>query len=64
MKMNGELRSKQNMMQVQLKSAAERRVDLEVDLSEKDKEIERLVAKLEQAKADTAPNTVITGVCV
>ncbi|XP_017346023.1 rab-interacting lysosomal protein isoform X1 [Ictalurus punctatus] len=57
MKMNGELRSKQNMMQVQLKSAAERRVDLEVDLSEKDKEIERLVAKLEQAKADTAPNT-------
>ncbi|KAF4086234.1 hypothetical protein AMELA_G00103880 [Ameiurus melas] len=57
MKMNGELRSKQNMMQVQLKSAVERRVDLEADLSEKDKEIARLVAKLEQAKADTAPNT-------
>lgn len=64
MKMNGELRSKQSMMQAQLKGAAERKVDLETDLCEKQKEVERLVTQLEQAKANTAPNTVITGVCV
>lgn len=64
MKMNGELRNKQSMMQAQLKSTAERKVDLEADLCEKQKEIERLVTQLEQAKANTAPNTVITCVCV
>ncbi|KAK3530765.1 hypothetical protein QTP70_000795 [Hemibagrus guttatus] len=56
MKMNGELRNKQSMMQTQLKSTAERKVDLEIELSEKQKEIERLVTQLEQAKANTAPN--------
>ncbi|XP_060800208.1 RILP-like protein 1 isoform X2 [Neoarius graeffei] len=57
MKMNGELRNKQSMMQAQLKSTAERKADLEADLCEKQKEIERLVTQLEQAKANTAPNT-------
>ncbi|KAI5099098.1 RILP-like protein 1 isoform X1 [Silurus meridionalis] len=57
MKMNGELRTKQGMMQTQLKSMAERKVDLETDLSEKEKEIERLVTQLEQAKANTTPDT-------
>ncbi|XP_058269638.1 RILP-like protein 1 isoform X2 [Hemibagrus wyckioides] len=56
MKMNGELRNKQSMMQAQLKSTAERKVDLEIELSEKQKEVERLVTQLEQAKANTAPN--------
>ncbi|KAF5900600.1 scavenger receptor class F member 1-like, partial [Clarias magur] len=55
MKMNGELRNKQGMMQTQLKSIAERKVDLEEDLAEKQKEILRLVAQLEQAKANTTP---------
>lgn len=64
MKMNGELRNKQSMMQAQLKSTAERKADFEADLCEKQKEIERLVTQLEQAKANTTPNTVITtGVC-
>ncbi|GAA6096721.1 RILP-like protein 1 [Tachysurus ichikawai] len=56
MKMNGELRNKQSMMQAQLKSTAERKVDLDIELSEKEKEIERLVTQLEKAKANTAPN--------
>ncbi|KAM9469563.1 RILP-like protein 1 isoform 1-T1 [Clarias gariepinus] len=55
MKMNGELRNKQGMMQTQLKSIAERKVDLEEDLAEKQKEIQRLVMQLEQAKANTTP---------
>lgn len=58
MKMNGELRNKQSMMQAQLKSTAERKVDVEIELSQKQKEIEQLVTQLEQAKANTAPNTV------
>ncbi|MCI4386003.1 hypothetical protein PGIGA_G00057240 [Pangasianodon gigas] len=57
MKMNAELRNKQSMMQAQVKSTAERKVDLEADLCEKQKEIQRLVTQLEQAKANTAPNT-------
>ncbi|TSN57788.1 RILP-like protein 1 [Bagarius yarrelli] len=57
MKMNGELRNKQSMMQAQLKSTAERKVDLEVELKEKQKEMERLITQLEQAKANTVPNT-------
>uniref|UniRef100_A0A3B4BW47 RILP-like protein 2 n=1 Tax=Pygocentrus nattereri TaxID=42514 RepID=A0A3B4BW47_PYGNA len=49
MKMNGELRHKQSMMQAQLKSAGERRADMEADLCEKKKEIERLTTQLEQS---------------
>ncbi|XP_027002983.1 RILP-like protein 1 [Tachysurus fulvidraco] len=56
MKMNGELRNKQSVMHAQLKSTAERKVDLDIELSEKEKEIERLVTQLEKAKANTAPN--------
>lgn len=45
MKMNGELRHKQNVMQAQLKSTVERKADMEADLKEKNKEIENLLAQ-------------------
>ncbi|KAL7832051.1 hypothetical protein AOLI_G00295990 [Acnodon oligacanthus] len=57
MKMNGELRHKQSMMQAQLKSAGERRADMEADLCEKKKEIERLTTQLEQSSTDVAAST-------
>lgn len=46
MKMNAELRHKQNVMQAQLKSTVERKADMEADLKEKTKEIENLQAQL------------------
>uniref|UniRef100_A0AAY4D6E5 RILP-like protein 2 n=1 Tax=Denticeps clupeoides TaxID=299321 RepID=A0AAY4D6E5_9TELE len=49
MKMNGELRHKQSIVQAQVKTATERKADLEADLREKQKEIERLAAQLEKA---------------
>ncbi|KAG5836731.1 hypothetical protein ANANG_G00231670 [Anguilla anguilla] len=51
MKMNGELRHKQSIAQTQLKSAVERRADLEADLCHKQKEIQRLSAQLESRPA-------------
>lgn len=58
MKINAELRHKQNIIQTQLKSAVERRTDLEADLCEKQKEIERLNLQLETASVNTAAETV------
>ncbi|XP_048016142.1 RILP-like protein 1 [Megalobrama amblycephala] len=54
MKINAELRHKQNIIQTQLKTAVERRTDLEADLCEKQKEIERLNLQLETASVNTA----------
>ncbi|XP_036393400.1 RILP-like protein 1 isoform X1 [Megalops cyprinoides] len=54
MKMNAELRHKQSVTQAQVKSAVERKADLETDLREKHKEIERLTAQLEKATAASA----------
>ncbi|XP_076832326.1 RILP-like protein 1 [Brachyhypopomus gauderio] len=53
MKMNGELRHRQTMMEAQVRSAVERRADLETDLCEKQKEIQRLTTQLEQASTHT-----------
>uniref|UniRef100_A0A8C2FNT5 RILP-like protein 2 n=1 Tax=Cyprinus carpio TaxID=7962 RepID=A0A8C2FNT5_CYPCA len=57
MKINAELRHKQNIIQTQLKSAVERRADLEADLCEKQKEIERLNSQLERPSVHTAAET-------
>ncbi|XP_033832406.1 RILP-like protein 1 [Periophthalmus magnuspinnatus] len=51
MKMNAELRHKQNVMQVQLKSTVERKADMEADLKEKNKEIENLLAQLHRSNS-------------
>ncbi|KAK6296767.1 hypothetical protein J4Q44_G00329090 [Coregonus suidteri] len=51
MKMNGELRHKQSIVTAQVKSAVERKADMEADLREKQKEIERLTTQLEKANA-------------
>ncbi|XP_051535630.1 RILP-like protein 1 isoform X2 [Myxocyprinus asiaticus] len=56
MKINTELRHKQNILQTQMKSAVERRADLETDVCEKQKEIERLTLQLEKASVLTAAN--------
>jgi len=58
MKINAELRHKQNIIQTQLKSAVERKADMEADLCEKQKEIERLKSQLERASVNTAAETV------
>lgn len=58
MKINAELRHKQNIIQAQVKTAVERRADVEADLCEKQKEIERLTSQLEKASVHTAANTV------
>ncbi|KAG5269166.1 hypothetical protein AALO_G00199010 [Alosa alosa] len=55
MKMNSELRHKQSVMQAQLKSAVERKADMEADLCEKQKEIERLATQLDKASANMSP---------
>ncbi|KAA0702069.1 RILP-like protein 1 [Triplophysa tibetana] len=57
MKINAELRHKQNILQAQVKTAVERRADVETDLCEKQKEIERLTSQLEKASVHTAANT-------
>ncbi|XP_017288836.1 rab-interacting lysosomal protein isoform X2 [Kryptolebias marmoratus] len=53
MKMNGELRHKQNVLQTQLRGAVERKADMEADLKEKNKETERLRAQLNHASANS-----------
>ncbi|XP_023700868.1 RILP-like protein 1 [Paramormyrops kingsleyae] len=50
MRMNAELRHKQSAAQAQVQSAMQRRADLEADLHEKEKEIERLAAQLAVAE--------------
>ncbi|XP_059186889.1 RILP-like protein 1 isoform X2 [Centropristis striata] len=52
MKMNAELRHKQNVMQAQLKSTVERKADMEADLKEKNKEIENLQTLLDKANSN------------
>ncbi|XP_056139286.1 RILP-like protein 1 [Lampris incognitus] len=49
MKMNGELRHKQSVLEAQLKSTVERKADMEADLREKHKQIERLQAQMDKA---------------
>uniref|UniRef100_A0A1A7XEC4 RILP-like protein 2 n=1 Tax=Iconisemion striatum TaxID=60296 RepID=A0A1A7XEC4_9TELE len=56
MKMNAELRHKQNVLQTQLKSTVERKADVEADLKEKHKEIERLAAQLSNTST-TSPSS-------
>ncbi|KAL0973129.1 hypothetical protein UPYG_G00199350 [Umbra pygmaea] len=51
MKMNGELRHKQSVITAQVKSAVERKADMEADIKEKQKEIEHLSSQLEKANA-------------
>ncbi|XP_070685982.1 RILP-like protein 1 isoform X2 [Pempheris klunzingeri] len=53
MKMNAELRHKQNVLQTQLKSTVERKADMEADLKEKSKEIENLQAQLDRTNSNT-----------
>lgn len=53
MKMNAELRHKQNVLQAQLKSTVERKADMEADLKEKNKEIENLQAQLDRTNSNT-----------
>lgn len=56
-KINAELRHKQTIIQTQLKTAVERKADMEADLCEKQKEIERLISQIEKANVHTAANT-------
>lgn len=51
MKMNTELHHKQNVLQAQLRSSVERKADMEADLKEKTKAIERLSAQLDGTKS-------------
>ncbi|XP_031716631.1 RILP-like protein 1 [Anarrhichthys ocellatus] len=53
MKMNAELRHKQNVLQAQLKSTVERKADMEADLKEKSKEIENLQTQLDKSNSDS-----------
>lgn len=52
MKMNAELRHKQNVLQTQLKSTVERKADMEADLKEKSKEIENLQTQLDKTNSN------------
>lgn len=52
MKMNAELRHKQNVLQTQLKSTVERKADMEADLKEKSKEIEILQTQLDRTNSN------------
>uniref|UniRef100_A0A673J0S5 RILP-like protein 2 n=1 Tax=Sinocyclocheilus rhinocerous TaxID=307959 RepID=A0A673J0S5_9TELE len=58
MKINAELRHKQNIIQTQLKSAVERRADLEADLCEKQKEIEHGPLFERSGNEDNDTNTI------
>ncbi|KAJ3590103.1 hypothetical protein NHX12_008057 [Muraenolepis orangiensis] len=51
MKMNGELRHRQTVLQAQLRSTTERKTDMEADLREKHKQIEHIQTQLDQAKS-------------
>ncbi|XP_060928928.1 RILP-like protein 1 isoform X2 [Limanda limanda] len=53
MKMNAELRHKQDVLQTQLKSTVERKADMEADLKEKSKEIENLQAQLDRSNSNS-----------
>ncbi|XP_075956698.1 RILP-like protein 1 [Anarhichas minor] len=53
MKMNAELRHKQNVLQAQLKSTVERKADMEADLKEKSKEIENLQTQLDKTNSNS-----------
>ncbi|XP_071756800.1 RILP-like protein 1 [Centroberyx gerrardi] len=53
MKMNGELRHRQSVLQAQLKSTVERKADMEADLKEKHKQIENLQAQLDKANTSS-----------
>ncbi|MED6237826.1 hypothetical protein ATANTOWER_021543 [Ataeniobius toweri] len=53
MKMNSELRHRQNVLQTQLKSIVERKADVETDLKEKNKEIERLQTLINNANGNS-----------
>uniref|UniRef100_A0A3Q3AYZ2 RILP-like protein 2 n=1 Tax=Kryptolebias marmoratus TaxID=37003 RepID=A0A3Q3AYZ2_KRYMA len=53
MKMNGELRHKQNVLQTQLRGAVERKADMEADLKEKNKETDPSKAAEESSKQPT-----------
>lgn len=52
MKMNAELRHKQNVLQAQMKSTVERKADMEADLKEKNKVIEKLQAQLDRTNSN------------
>ncbi|KAM9732657.1 RILP-like protein 1 [Menidia menidia] len=58
MKMNAELRHKQKVLEAQLKSTVERKADMEADLKEKSKEIEKLLAQLDSggSNSPTSPS--------
>ncbi|XP_026153287.1 RILP-like protein 1 [Mastacembelus armatus] len=53
MKMNSELRHKQNVLQAQLTSTVERKADMEADLKEKNKEIENLQTQLDRTNSNS-----------
>ncbi|XP_056329603.1 RILP-like protein 1 [Danio aesculapii] len=57
MKINAELRHKQNIIHTQMKSAVERKADMEADLCEKQKEIQRLNSQLERSSVHTVAET-------
>uniref|UniRef100_A0A3B5M0L8 RILP-like protein 2 n=1 Tax=Xiphophorus couchianus TaxID=32473 RepID=A0A3B5M0L8_9TELE len=60
MKMNEELRHKQNVLQTQLKSMVERKADVETDLKEKNKEIEREVLNCRVEQSRRVNGTLLT----
>eukprot|EP00064_Thunnus_orientalis_P006168 superscaffoldBa00000629_g6184 len=60
MKMNAELRHKQNVLQAQLKSTVERKADMEADLKEKTKEIENLQAQLDRTNSNNPVCMLLT----
>ncbi|XP_077423052.1 RILP-like protein 1 isoform X2 [Vanacampus margaritifer] len=57
MKMNAELRHKQNVLQAQLKSTVERKADMEADLKEKVKVIEKLQAQMDRTNSNSHSST-------
>lgn len=62
MKMNAELRHKQNVLQAQLKSMVERKANVEADLKEKSKEIENLQTQLSRTSGGSPVRT--SSLCV
>lgn len=54
MKMNAELRHKQNVMQAQLKTTVERKADMEADLKEKNKEVQNLLVQLNRTSSSSS----------
>lgn len=61
MKMNGELRHKQNVLQAQLKSSVERKADMEADLKERSKEIEDLREQLDRTNSNSLVRSAKAG---